>query len=197
MLTFLIRHRIRPALFSHEWFRWWAKRLWNAPSLIALLFRCYQLRIKGASIGDVVVLGSIEVNGPAKRLRIGSRSAIGRIHVALHESITIGNDVIISDGCILLTGSHDVMDPDFSHIKKPIVIGDHAWIGTGAIILPGVTIGCGAVVGAGSVVTKSVPSYSVVAGNPAKIIREGRIKDLRYTPALWSAPIEAWTGKKL
>lgn len=54
----------------------------------------------------------------------------------------------------------------------PITIGDNVWIGGGAIVLPGVTIGDNSVVGAGSVVTKSIPAYSVAAGNPCKVIRK-------------------------
>ena len=57
-------------------------------------------------------------------------------------------------------------------IRKPIVIKDKAWIGFNSIILKGVTIGEGAIVGAGSVVTKDVPPYTIVAGNPARIVRE-------------------------
>lgn len=56
--------------------------------------------------------------------------------------------------------------------REPIIIGDDAWIGFNAIILKGVTIGEGAVVGAGAVVTKDVPPYTVVAGNPAGVVKK-------------------------
>ena len=78
------------------------------------------------------------------------------------------------------------------HIKAPIVIDDYAWIATNSIILPGVTIGKGAVVGAGSVVTKSVPPYQVVAGNPARIVKERTLKELSHVTVNWLAPFEAW-----
>ncbi len=55
--------------------------------------------------------------------------------------------------------------------EKQIVVGDDVWLGYGAIILPGVTIGDGAIIGAGTVVTKDVPPYAIVGGNPAKVIR--------------------------
>ena len=87
------------------------------------------------------------------------------------------------------------MDPDFTHTKAPINLGNHVWVGTGATILPGVSLGDGAVVGAGAVVAKSVPPHAIVVGNPARVIRDNRPSDLRYVPALWFAPFEAWTGK--
>lgn len=59
--------------------------------------------------------------------------------------------------------------------SKPVVIGDDVWIGTGSIILPGVNIGNGSVISAGSVVTKSVPEMCLVGGNPAKVIRRFNI----------------------
>ena len=67
----------------------------------------------------------------------------------------------------------------FESVAMDVTIEDHAWIGVRAIILPGITIGKGSVVGAGSVVTKSVEDYTIVAGMPAKKIGN-RIKDLRY-----------------
>lgn len=82
----------------------------------------------------------------------------------------------------MITGSHDIDDPDFTADFQPIHVGHHCWIGTGAIILQGVRIGDGAVVAAGAVVTKDVPEYEVWGGVPARYIRK-RNRDLRYKVA--------------
>lgn len=89
--------------------------------------------------------------------------------------ITIGSNVSISSESVILTATHDPGTPTFDGIKMPVIIHDHVWIGLRAIILPGVTIGHGAVVAAGAVVTKSVGSGVTVAGVPARIIRTGRV----------------------
>ncbi len=94
-------------------------------------------------------------------------------------NIIIGNNVSISQEVIILTADHDFNSPDFASRNKPVVIEDDVWIGTRGIILPGCTIGKGAVVAAGSVVTKDVPAFSVVAGIPARIIKT-RNNDLNY-----------------
>lgn len=88
----------------------------------------------------------------------------------------IGKNVCIGEDVRLITGSHDVTSPHFNLVTRPITINDNVWIATGAIVLPGVTIGEGAVVGAGSVVTKDVEPWSVVAGNPAKFIKKRELK---------------------
>lgn len=79
----------------------------------------------------------------------------------------------------MITGSHDVDDPQFTADFKPIKVGHHCWLGTGAIILQGVSIGDGAVVAAGAVVTKDIPSYEVWGGVPARYIRK-RTHELGY-----------------
>lgn len=86
--------------------------------------------------------------------------------------ITIGNNVFIGPKVNLITINHD-MNPDnrSATYGRPIVIEDKVWIGINSTILPGVKIGYGAIVGAGSVVTKDVPAMTVVAGNPARIIK--------------------------
>ena len=86
--------------------------------------------------------------------------------------IVIGDDVFIGPKVNLITINHDP-DPDnrSATYGRPIVIEDKVWIGINSTILPGVRIGYGAIVGAGSVVTKDVPVMTVVAGNPAKIIK--------------------------
>lgn len=79
----------------------------------------------------------------------------------------------------MITGSHDIDDPDFTADFKPIHVGHHCWIGTGATILQGVNIGDGAVVAAGAVVTKDIPPYEIWGGIPAKCIRR-RTSNLQY-----------------
>ena len=85
--------------------------------------------------------------------------------------ITIEDDVMIAANAQLISNNHD-LDNRWIITCKPVHIGRRAWIGAGATILPGVTIGENAVVGAGSVVTKDVEPDTIVAGNPAKIIRK-------------------------
>lgn len=87
--------------------------------------------------------------------------------------ITIGNGVFIGPKCNLITINHDV-NPDnrSATYGRPIVIEDRVWIGINSTILPGVRIGYGSIVGAQSVVTHDVPPMTIVAGNPARIIRK-------------------------
>jgi maltose O-acetyltransferase len=73
-----------------------------------------------------------------------------------------------------------------------IVIEDFVWIGTGAIILPGVRLGHGSVIGAGAVVSKSVPKSAIVVGNPAKSIQKTRCENLNYNPCEFLAENRAW-----
>ena len=93
--------------------------------------------------------------------------------------LQLGCNVSLSPEVMLITSSHLKDSPDFAVEDKPIVIEDYVWVGSRATVLPGVTIGTGAVVAAGAVVTKDVPAYAVVGGVPAKIIGE-RARDLRY-----------------
>ncbi|KAK9795685.1 putative Maltose/galactoside acetyltransferase domain-containing protein [Seiridium cardinale] len=90
--------------------------------------------------------------------------------------ISVGSRTLIGPNCSFYSGTHPV-DPTIRNgtkgpeTGKPITIGEDCWFGGNCIVLPGVTIGQGVVVGAGSVVTKDVPPYSVVAGNPARLLR--------------------------
>lgn len=97
--------------------------------------------------------------------------------------LSIGSNVSISEGVKLLTATHDVHSPSFALQLRPVCVANWVWIGVDAIVLPGVSVGEGAVVGAGSVVTRDVEPYTVVAGNPATT-RALRQRGLDYSP-LW------------
>lgn len=109
-------------------------------------------------------------------LRIGDNSGVG-INALISSGVTIGNDVMMGPDCMLFTTNHGMrkngipMWMQKSSDPNPIVIGNDVWIGARVIVLSGVHIGDGAVIGAGSVVTKDVPPFGIVAGNPAKLIR--------------------------
>lgn len=98
-------------------------------------------------------------------------------HVQLSRQATIGKDVMIGPELMCYTTNHETTRTDIPMIDqgfsktRPITIGDDVWIGSRVIILGGVNVGNGAVIGAGSVVTHDVPPYSVVGGNPARIIK--------------------------
>lgn len=101
-------------------------------------------------------------------------------HITCTNRIIIGNRLLTGKWVTITDNGHGTTDYDSLHVnpakrpiysKGPIIIGNNVWIGDKATILPGVTIGDGAVIGANSVVTKDVPAYSVVAGNPARIIK--------------------------
>lgn len=141
------------------------------------------------SIGaDSNIETSLVFEKDSAQIRIGSRTHLGSgTIVGAAQLIEIGDDVLIAFD-VLITDhnshslgfaerSNDVREwiqgrKDWSSVPMaPVKIGNKAWIGARAIILKGVTVGEGAVVGAGSVVTKDVPDWTIVAGNPARIIR--------------------------
>lgn len=102
---------------------------------------------------------------------IGRNSTINaNCRIDNRGKVTIGANVSISEQVIILTADHDPQSSSFQGRTSSINVGDYAWIGTRAMILPGVTIGNGSVIAAGSVVTKSVEPYTIVAGVPARKI---------------------------
>lgn len=105
-------------------------------------------------------------------LSIGKDSVInGFCRIDTRGGVTIGSNVSISEEVIILTADHNEDLLGIIDRKKKVTIGDYVWIGTRAMILPGVTIGTGAVIAAGAVVTKDVEPLAVVAGVPAKLLK--------------------------
>jgi maltose O-acetyltransferase len=95
---------------------------------------------------------------------------------AYHE-LTIGNDVLIGPFASIIDDDRHQAEPGSSQYKGPTVVGNNVWLGRNAAVLPGVTIGDGAVIGANSVVTKSIPANSFAAGAPAQVLRKLDIPD--------------------
>jgi acetyltransferase-like isoleucine patch superfamily enzyme len=126
------------------------------------------------TIGDRAYLAErsrIVFEGGTGCIEFGDDVVLGdRSEIRARELIRIGSGSVIAFGAIVTdTNHHDI---DGSLTTSPTVLGERVWIGAGAMVLRGVTIGDGAVVAAGSVITTDVPAGSLVAGNPARLVRE-------------------------
>jgi maltose O-acetyltransferase len=110
------------------------------------------------------------------RLNLGFNVFINRgTYITARAEITIGDNVMIGPNVVINSGMHkykqrDKLIRDQGHKLESIIIGNDVWIGANAVIMPGVEIGDGAVIGAGAIVTKSIPEYAIVVGVPAKVI---------------------------
>ena len=125
----------------------------------------------------------IELAGEGVPLVIGENCKINdRVHISAHESVVIGDNVLMGSNILITDNSHGAYGPPGSEapwvhpddreiITKPVKIGDDVWVGEFVSILPGVTVGDGAVIGANSVVTRDVPPRTVVVGNPARPVK--------------------------
>ena len=191
-LNYLWLNRARFAIGSTEFFRAWAKRLLSFRELLLRNHRRKNLVSRGAVIHETAEIGEVNIAGGVKFLSVGRETFLGRVTLNVHAEISIGNRVCINDGVEILTASHNVYDPKWSQKKAAIIIEDYVWIGTGAMILPGVKIGKGAVVGARAVVSKSVDPETIVVGNPAKVLNRKRSSTLDYNPCEFLAPNRAW-----
>jgi acetyltransferase-like isoleucine patch superfamily enzyme len=148
-------------------------------------------------IGDDTLIGAVvtlsagimpgQDLGPNAVLRIGDRCVIGRgSHIVAHENVEIGDDVWTGPYVYITDQNHGYEDPDVPigrqfPVNRPVSIGSGSWLGAGAIVLPGARIGRNVVIAAGSVVRGEIPDRCVVAGVPARIIRE-------HTDEGWLSP---------
>ncbi len=154
---------------------WWYRRAlgWSLDPTASIL------------LGQKVQMAGLRESG--KLVSIGAGTVINAgCLLYTTGGLTIGRQVSVSAGVWLVTGTHGINDPDFLAAFYPIVIGDYAWIGSRAIIQAGVTIGEGAIVMAGAVVTRDVPPYAIVGGVPARQVGERALRDpsyqIRYRP---------------
>lgn len=160
--------RGRPATIVVLW--WLVDALLFRPSPAPLYgWRRFLLRLFGARIGrGARIKPTVRITYPWK-VAIGDHCWVGqRVELYSLGPITIGNNVCVSQDSYLCTGFHDRRDVAFAIDARPIVVEDEAWVASQAFVMPGVTIGRGAVVGVRSLVLKDVPAGMVVGGQPAR-----------------------------
>ena len=135
------------------------------------------LKAFGAKIGKgLVIKNNVCIKFPWK-LTIGDYVWLGEnCWIDNLDKVTIGNQVCISQGALLLTGNHDYTLTSFDYRNAPIVIEDGAWIGAKAVVCPGVIVHSHAILTVGSIATKEMEDYGIYQGNPAKLIRLRLIK---------------------
>ena len=136
------------------------------------------LRMFGSRIGSKVNIYNSSTIYMPWNLEIGDWSSIGEYTFIYNlGKVVIGCHCTVSHRAHLCAGTHDYTDQAMSLLKIPITVGDQVWLCTDSFVGPGVNIGDGAVVGARSVVVNDVPPWTIVAGNPAKLIKERKIKN--------------------
>ena len=136
------------------------------------------IRIQGGKVGSrVTFYPGIKIN-PARSIVLGNHVDLAwGVIITTKGGVEIGDRTMIGYNSQIISANHRIPPqggPIFNagHESKKVIIGRDVWIGAGAIILPGISIGEGAIVAAGSVVTKDVSPFTVVGGNPAKLIKE-------------------------
>ncbi|NLR42240.1 putative colanic acid biosynthesis acetyltransferase [Priestia megaterium] len=181
----MLNNKIRLNLYNQSWYSrgkkgsiviiWWLIQ----SSLFRLSFhnmygwRNFLLRLFGAKIGQgVKIRSSAKFTYPWK-VTIGDYSWIGdNVQFYCLDTICVGSNCIVSQESYLCTGSHNIKDPHFGLIVKPIIIKDGAWVASDVFVYPGVTINEMAVVAARSTVIKDIPANEVHAGSPAKYVKK-------------------------
>ena len=130
--------------------------------------------LKGCGVG--LRVGRKANIGSGQRVKIGKNCGLAEGLVILGD-VEAGDDLMLGPEVVMISYNHEYSDPNVpmraqgASESRPIKIGDDVWIGMRAMIMPGVTIGSHAIVAGGSIVTKDVPDWAIVGGNPAKVIK--------------------------
>lgn len=164
-----------------------ARALWNiayillfrtAPFYILNSWRVFLLRCFGAKLkGTVHIHCTVRIWAPWN-LYVNTAGLAKHVKCYNVDKISIGYCAVISEGAHLCTASHDITNPNHPLITAPITIEDQAWIATEAFVGMGVTVGQGAVVGARGCAFKNVKPWTVVGGNPAKLIKQRIVQEI-------------------
>ncbi len=163
--------------------RWWIRKLWNPfaghigkGTIIRRKVRLDNLPFNKFFVGDNTLIEDFSVvNNQVGDVVIGNRSLIG-ISSVIIGPVTIGDDVMLAQNVVLSGLNHnysrvDIPIKDQNINTSDIVVEDAVWIGANAVVVPGVRIGKHSVIAAASVVTSNVPPFSIVAGNPARVLK--------------------------
>jgi len=168
-----------------QWYPDWRLRglpliqIWEKNSILRIdraFTACSTPKWNSLGVSQCVI---IKTAGSGTQVVIGNYVGVSGCTISTAVSILIGNHVLLGSGYLITDSDVHPIDPDERRLggkgkSRPIVIEDDVFIGARAIVLKGVTIGKGSVVGAGAVVTKSVPPYSIVVGNPVKVVEDSR-----------------------
>lgn len=175
-LSIKATNRINTLLLEFEVF------LLHVTGLIPCHFiRRFFYRLAGIKIGSGSAIHMCARFYNPSNIQIGTDTIIGEKAVLDgRDKLIIGDHVDIASEVMIYNSQHDIEDADFKAVQQPVIIEDYVFIGPRSIILPGVTVGKGAVVAAGAVVTEDVKTHEIVGGVPAKKIGERKIKDHRY-----------------
>ncbi len=143
--------------------------------------RRFFYRLAGIEIGNGSTIHTGARFYNPDNIKIGEDTIIGENTVLDgRDKLIIGSHVDLASEVMIYNSEHDIESEDFQAVSKPVIIEDYVFIGPRAIVLPGVTIGKGAVVAAGAVVTRNIDAFHIVAGVPAKVIGERKNKNLNY-----------------
>jgi putative colanic acid biosynthesis acetyltransferase WcaF len=163
----------------------WVEALWYFLALPLLrshlisssAFRCMLLRIFGAKVGaGVYIKPGLRVKFPWY-LEVGDYSWLGEdLWIDNLAPVSIEAHCCLSQGAYLCTGNHDWASVNMRLFRQPIICKRGSWIGAKAVLCPGIVVGNGAVITAGSVVTKSVPDMEIYAGNPAQFVKYRQLR---------------------
>ncbi len=170
--TYPLSHRLFRVVWRTTWF---LLASWTPPAMRG--WRRFLLRLFGARIASTAgVYGSASIWYPPN-LDLGPHAYIGPgANIYCMAEVRIGPYAIISQGAHLCGGTHDVSDPHFQLIARPIHIGERAWIAAEAFVGPGVTVGDGAVLGARGVAMKDLKAWTIYSGNPARALRDRKLR---------------------
>lgn len=163
----------------------WPLGTWFLPRSMGSGWKRTLLRMFGAKIHPTaVVYSSAKVYYPANLVMGDNTCLASDVDCYNVAPVILEDNVTVSQGAYLCTASHDITDPMHPLITAPIVLKDQSWVGARAFIGMGVSVGQGAVVGASASVYKDVEEWTVVGGNPAKVLKQRVInasKSMKYT----------------